>query len=150
MNTPHTLDRAGIAARIPHAGRMCLLHELQAWSAQHVVCRTSSHLDADNPLRDTDGALPAAAAIEYASQAMALHGSLAAAPGRAPQAGFLAAVRGVRLLVPRLDRVDGPLTVTAQSLAGDARQALYRFSVSAADGRLLVDGRATVILDALP
>ena len=76
-----TLDRAGIAARIPHAGSMCLLHALLDWSATTIACSAVSHRDADNPLRDAHG-LPAAAAIEYAAQAMALHGALSPRPAR--------------------------------------------------------------------
>ena len=146
---PTTLDHAGIAARIPHSGRMCLLHALQVWTADDIRCSAISHVDRSNPLR-TEGGLLAPAAIEYAAQAMALHGGLCAPAGSAPTAGFLAAVRSVRLHVPRLDDIPGPLAVSAQLLAGDARQALYSFSLHSAAGALLVQGRATVILNARP
>ena len=146
---PATLDRAGIAARIPHAGAMCLLDHLLAWDEAHIVCRTRSHRDPGNPLRSAGG-LAAPCAIEYAAQAMALHGTLGAAPGTPPTPGFLASVRAVRLHVPWLDRVEGELQVRAERLAGDAGQALYAFSLHRADGTPLVDGRATVILEAPP
>ena len=145
---PATLDRAGIAARVPHAGRMCLLDALLAWSDTRVRCRASGHRDADHPLRTAAG-LPAAAAIEYAAQAMALHGALsseASGTDAPPTPGMLVALRRVRLLVPRLDTVAGALTVDAERLAGDAGQALYAFALRDADDRLLVDGRATVLL----
>jgi predicted hotdog family 3-hydroxylacyl-ACP dehydratase len=147
--SPPTLDAAGIAARIPHSGSMCLLHQLLGWSADSIDCAATSHTDAHNPLRSGAG-LSAANGIEYAAQAMALHGVLSAAEGAAPQAGFLASVRGVRLLVPRLDQVRGPLRIHAQRLAGDATQAMYAFALHDDAGGLLVDGRATVILNALP
>ncbi len=146
---PATLDHDGIAARIPHHGRMCLLQALQAWSPEYVLCTAVSHLSPTNPLR-AGGVLWAACAIEYASQAMALHGVLSAAEGAAPRAGFLASVRAVQLRVPRLDNVPGPLQVAAFRLAGDARQASYRFELHSAAGALLVTGRASVILDAMP
>jgi predicted hotdog family 3-hydroxylacyl-ACP dehydratase len=146
---PSTLDHAGIAARIPHAGRMCLLHSLVSWREDTIRCTAISHHDADNPLRSAAGLL-AANAIEYAAQAMALHGSLSAPTGAPPQAGFLASVRGVRLLVPRLDEVEGALQIDAQRLAGDATQAMYSFSLHSAAGAPLVEGRATVILNAMP
>jgi predicted hotdog family 3-hydroxylacyl-ACP dehydratase len=146
---PRTLDAAGIAARIPHSGRMCLLQRLLDWSDDGIRCSTHSHTDADNPLRGARG-LSAANGIEYAAQAMALHGVLCAAPGAAPQAGFLASVRGVQLHVPRLDEVPGELQVSAQRLAGDSTQAMYAFQLHGAGGALLVEGRATVILNALP
>ncbi len=149
---PATLDHAGIAARVPHSGSMCLLDRLLNWDAGHIRCTATSHRDPANPLRVAGGLL-SAAAIEYASQAMALHGTLSAAaatPGAPPQPGFLAAVRGVKLWVPRLDSVEGDLQISAQRLMGDAQQALYAFTLHDAAGALLVEGRATVILNALP
>lgn len=146
---PATLDHAGIALRVPHAGRMCLLDQLLDWSAEHVHCSATSHQAADNPLRTAAGLL-APTAIEYASQAMALHGGLCAAPGQAPRAGYLASARSVQLHVPRLDTAASPLHVHAQRLMGDGQQAMYRFSVLDAHGTLLVDGRATVVLDGTP
>jgi predicted hotdog family 3-hydroxylacyl-ACP dehydratase len=79
---------------------------------------------------------------------MALHGALCSAAASPPLQGLLASARQVRLHVPRLDDARGPLRVVATRLAGDARQALYRFALSDADGRVLVDGRAAVVLDA--
>jgi len=146
---PATSDHAGIAARVPHAGRMCLLDSLLEWSAEHVVCSASSHGDPSNPLR-TASELMAANAIEYASQAMALHASLCSAPGQPPRANFLASARGVRLHTARLDTASGPLRVSVRREAGNERQARYSFSVHDAAQRLLVDGRTTVVLDGTP
>lgn len=149
MTQPKTLDHAGIAARVPHSGNMCLLGRLVAWSPDRIECRATSHRDNSNPLR-LAGALPAVAAIEYASQAMALHGTLSAAPGSEPVPGFLAAVRSVLQHVARLDDLPGELSVTATKLLGDTRQAQYQFLLADDSGRALVEGRATVILNALP
>lgn len=150
--SPQTLDHAGIAARVPHSGSMCLLGRLVGWTAERIDCRASSHRDTANPLRlpGLQPHLPAVAAIEYASQAMALHGTLSAAPGSPPVPGFLAAVRGVQQHVARLDDIPGELSVTATKLLGDARQAQYQFLLADEAGRVLVEGRATVILNALP
>jgi predicted hotdog family 3-hydroxylacyl-ACP dehydratase len=154
MNMP--LDRAAIEARIPHAGAMCLLESLLDCDEAQIRCRVSSHTDPAHPLRTARG-LPAAAALEIASQAMALHGALNSAPGAlnstpgAPaRAGFLASARDLRLHVALLDDAPGPLAVQATRLAGDTQQALYRFALHDADGQLLAEGRATVILDGLP
>lgn len=146
MNAPATLTRDGIAARIPHSGSMCLLDGLLAWDATRVRCRASSHHDAAHPLRSPGGLL-APVAIEYAAQAMALHGALNAVPGSLPSPGFLVAARKVRLQVARLDDVPGLLIVSATRLAGDERQALYGFELQDESGRLLVDGRASVVLN---
>jgi predicted hotdog family 3-hydroxylacyl-ACP dehydratase len=144
-----TLDHAAIAERVPHAGRMCLLHTLEACDDDSVHCTAVTHGDPQHPLR-TGAGLLAPVAIEYASQAMALHATLAAPAGTPPRAGFLASARGVVCHVARLDTAPSPLHVKATRLLGDARQAQYRFSLSDGRGRLLVEGRATVVLDGQP
>ncbi|WP_284616937.1 hydroxymyristoyl-ACP dehydratase [Aquabacterium humicola] len=149
MNGPQTLDHAGIAARIPHAGRMCLLDALLGWSPERIRCRADSHRATDHPLRSASGLL-APAAIEYAAQAMALHGALIAPVGSPPTPGYLASVRDVQLAVPALDAVPGALIVDAERLAGDERQILYRFDVRDEAGAAVASGRATVVLNALP
>ncbi len=143
---PRTLDAAGIAARIPHAGRMCLLGRLVAWDAEMIHCTATSHGLSDNPLRTATGLL-APAAIEYAAQAMALHGGLLAPDGEPPSAGFLASTRNVRFGVARLDGVIGALQVRARRLSGDARQVLYEFDVSDETNAALAAGRAVVVLN---
>lgn len=149
--SPATLDHAGIAALIPHSGSMCLLDRLAQWDAQRIVCTATNHRDASHPLRTRSG-LMSPCAIEYAAQAMALHGALIGQEaGTAASPGFLASARGVQLYVLRLD--DLPSTETPDELqieatrqSGDARQILYAFQVSHA-GRTLAEGRAAVVLN---
>ncbi len=148
------LDRQWIESRIPHRGSMCLLDEVVEWSADRVRCRTRTHLSADNPMR-ADGRLGIACGIEYAAQAMAVHGVVsheasatpAAALTSTPAAGFLAGVRGVQFLRLRLDDVPGDLICAAVRVAGDSGSALYEFELSGAN-HILLRGRATVMLDA--
>ena len=161
------LNRAWIESRIPHHGRMCLLDEVIAWSGARVSCRSSTHRDPDNPLR-AYGRLGIACGIEYAAQAMAVHGALVSAsssadrgaplapglpaPGSPAAAraapGFLVAVRGVRFHSLRLDDVQGDLICDAVRMAGDATTALYEFELRSEAARLLIDGRATVLFEA--
>ena len=143
------LDRAAIAARIPHQGSMCLLEAVMAWDDSRIECLATSHTDPANPLR-ADGRLGAANGIEYAAQAMAIHGALLAGDGNEdgqPRQGYLTSVRGVTLHAARLDDLPGELIVRAERLSGDANNILYQFSVSHAD-RCLLAGRAAVVLDA--
>ena len=161
------LNRAWIEARIPHQGRMCLLDEVLDWNAQHIRCRTTTHRAPDNPLR-SHGRLGIACGIEYAAQAMALHGALAGgaangaangavdgaesgAPqtiaGRPSRVGLLASVRDVRLMVLRLDDIESDLICEVTHLAGDGLTAMYEFALRDRD-RSLLSGRASVILDA--
>lgn len=145
------LNRAWIEARIPHQGRMCLLDEVLDWDAQHIRCRTATHRAPDNPLRSHDR-LGIACGIEYAAQAMALHGALAVgavetSAARPSRVGLLASVRDVRLIVLRLDDIESDLICEVTHLAGDSLTALYEFALRDRD-RSLLSGRASVILDA--
>lgn len=143
------IDRTWMLAHIPHQGSMCLLERALSWDLQQIHCRADSHRDPANPLRHRAG-LGAVCAIEYAAQAMAVHGAILAASASneaaQPPVGFLASARGVNLHVARLDDQLAPLDIFARRVSGDARSILYEFSVVAAD-RILVDGRAAVIVD---
>jgi predicted hotdog family 3-hydroxylacyl-ACP dehydratase len=139
------IDKAGIARLIPHAGAMCLLDSVLAWDASSIRCSATGHRDADNPLRTGDR-LPVLCGIEYAAQAMAVHGGLSGAAGERPRAGYLASVRNVVCTVDRLDTLEGKLIITAESLMGDDSRVVYRFDVEH-DGRSVLSGRAAVVLD---
>lgn len=141
---------AEIARLIPHQGRMCLLQSVLECSPARIRCRTNSHRDIDHPLA-REGALRSVAAIEYAAQAMALHGALNVREGVIGRPGYIASARDVKLHVARLDTVQGDLFIDAEHLAGNERQVAYRFAVRDEAGQPLVEGRLTVVLDtALP
>ena len=142
------LDRVAIAARIPHQGSMCLLDAVLAWDSGQIHCRASSHRQPDNPLRAAER-LGAACGIEYAAQAMAVHGALLAPEGAPPRPGYLASVRSVQLAVDRLDDLAQDLDIVAERLSGDENNILYHFRVEHA-GDLLLSGRAAVMLVAQP
>ena len=142
-----TIDHVQIAARIPHAGTMCLLDEAVRWDANTIECRAVSHRDPANPLRER-GQLAAVHAIEYAAQAMALHGALVSTGGRRPsRPGYIGAVRAVQLHATRLDDAAGDLTILVERLAGDAGHVLYAVTVCAGE-RALAEGRISVALGA--
>lgn len=145
------LSRTWIEAHIPHQGNMCLLDEVLAWDPDRISCLSSSHRNADNPLR-SHGRLGIGCGVEYAAQAMAVHGALLAGQfsehaRKTPAAGYLAGVRSVRPFVRSLDEVRGELICDAVRVAGDRGTALYEFALSA-EGMPLLTGRAAVILDA--
>ncbi len=144
---PATLDHEGIARHVPHSGRMCLLGQMLACSAEAIHCTASSHHDADNPLLSASGELLAPCAIEYAAQAMALHGALLAGEAGPPRGGYIAAVRKVRFEVPSLHAIEGDLQIHAKRLAGAAGVVSYQFHLDSAAGLRLADGRATVVLE---
>lgn len=143
------LDKAWIAGHIPHHGSMCLLDFVESWDRQRIQCRASSHRAADNPLR-AYGRLGAACGIEYAAQAMAVHGALLAPPDSSrARVGYLVSARGTQLHVSRLDDIAADLLVEATCVMRSENNVLYQFSISAVD-RLLLDGRAAVVLNADP
>jgi predicted hotdog family 3-hydroxylacyl-ACP dehydratase len=156
VNLQQQLGSAWIREHIPHQGRMCLLERVLSWDRQELRCCSGSHRAADHPLR-AHGRLGSACLIEYAAQAVAIHGALlraqeapagahelrrASAP-TPPQeythgsaqalnsgaAGLLASARSVQLAVDRLDGIATDLLIEARRLHSDARSALYAFAV---------------------
>ena len=139
------LNHAEIAARIPHAGKMCLLDSMLSASETDIVCSAVSHRDPDNPLR-SHGRLGAAVATEYAAQAMALHGSIVNTDLGVPaKGGRLINLRQLTLHRARFDDLASPLTVCATRMMGDMANVIYSFEVSA-DDQMIASGRAGVML----
>ncbi|MDO8412834.1 MAG: hydroxymyristoyl-ACP dehydratase [Gallionellaceae bacterium] len=139
------INHAEIARLIPHAGKMCLLDSVSEWDAVKIKCRSRSHLMQDNPLR-TDGQLSALCGIEYAAQAMAVHGGLTGLTDRLPRAGYLASLRDVVCRRSRLDDMEGDLIVEAEQLMADETRVIYQFAVRVGAIEIL-SGRAAVVLD---
>jgi predicted hotdog family 3-hydroxylacyl-ACP dehydratase len=152
-SAPLRLQHDDIAHRIPHQGSMCLLDRVTHWDTSEIRCEASSHWSDHNPLR-AYGRLGASAGIEYAAQAMAVHGALIAETRAStgegihvPQIGYLASIRGVTLHVDRLDHQRDRLTIHAERMSGDANTILYSFTIHAGPA-LLLSGRAAVVLNA--
>jgi len=147
------IGRSRIAELIPHAGAMCLLDRAIHWDAEGIRCIATSHRDPGNPLR-RQGRLNAVCSVEYAAQAMALHGALTAHEGRTPRGGLLASVRDMVLHRAELQDCGDELVIEARRLMGEATRVIYEFSVyesSLGDaGSAIASGRAAVLLDLGP
>lgn len=147
---------------------MSLLETIVEWDQSSICCETRSHLAADNPLR-YKGRLSTLSGIEYAAQAMALHGGLkSAAASQQPEQlhaglvlpasaavmpagarhGYLASVRDAICTVPYLDAVAVALQVRARLLHEEGSRVIYEFELTAANGNetRLLSGRAAVVL----
>jgi predicted hotdog family 3-hydroxylacyl-ACP dehydratase len=136
--------QAEIRTLIPHSGLMCLLDEVTCWDERSIVCISDTHRDPKNPLR-RQGRLSAVHAFEYGAQAAAVHGGLRArAAGTIAPPGYLAALRGARLHVTRLDYIHLPLQICATHLFGDAANTVYEFVLSAATV-VVAEGRVTIV-----
>jgi predicted hotdog family 3-hydroxylacyl-ACP dehydratase len=142
------IDKAAIAELVPHAGTMCLIERVLDWDATGIRCATASHRAADHPMA-RDGRLAAICGVEYAAQAMAIHGRLVGAAAERPRAGYLASLRDVACAADRLDLVTTELRIEAEQLFGDGDSVIYRFALRG-DDRLLLSGRAAVVLVAPP
>jgi predicted hotdog family 3-hydroxylacyl-ACP dehydratase len=138
-----SVGRDAIARLVPHQGAMCLLEEVLEWDDNAIACRAVSHRDPANPLRGAGG-LSAIVGVEYAGQAVAVHGGLTNKSGK-PRVGYLAALRDVVCLVERLDTEPGDLTVRATKVAAESGRVLYDFRVDSG-GRELLKGRLSVVL----
>jgi predicted hotdog family 3-hydroxylacyl-ACP dehydratase len=137
------LNRDAIRELIPHRAPMCLLDTVEYWDVERVVCQTSQHRSLANPLV-ANARLSSIHGIEFAAQAMAVHGSLLRPSGVAPAVGLLVSLRDCVLHCERLDVMDSPLTVEARRITGDNDLMIYGFSVTA--DVLLIEGRASVLL----
>lgn len=122
---------------------MCLLEEVLQWDENAIACRAVSHRDPANPLR-SGGALSAVMGVEYAAQAVAVHGGLSRKAEK-PKKGYLAALRDVECLVERLDTEAGDLIVRATRVAAESGRLLYDFRIESG-GRDLLKGRLSVVL----
>ena len=137
-----SLNREAIARLVPHQGAMCLLEEVLQSDADAIACRATSHRDPRNPLRSASG-LPAIMGVEYAAQAVAVHGGLTSRSEQ--QKGYLAALRDLVCSVERLDDEPDDLVVRATRVAAESGRLLYDFRIEAG-GRELLKGRLSVVL----
>lgn len=139
------IDGERLASLLPHSGTMCLLDSVFSWSDHIIHCRAVSHQNANNPLRDR-GILPIHAGIEYAAQAMAIHGRLSQGKEGELKIGYLVVLTGVDWYCSRLDDFPEALIIVAERLVAANNGSNYRFSLSHQD-TVLLEGQAVVALE---
>jgi predicted hotdog family 3-hydroxylacyl-ACP dehydratase len=140
-------DKQAIAALIPHSGTMCLLDRVIDCSSERIQCTATSHRDPGNPMR-RNGALSAVCGVEYAAQAMALHGALGSGAENRSRQGFLVSLRDTVVGPVTLDNCGPELLIEAHRLFGEGSRVIYEFSLHC-DKRVVLHGRAAVFLDAM-
>jgi predicted hotdog family 3-hydroxylacyl-ACP dehydratase len=129
---------------IPHSFDMCLLGRVESWDEKKIICYSNSHLLATNPLR-REGTLSSVHVLEYAAQAMAVHGGLHdREQGLQMTEGYLAALRDIKLNLCELDKLKAELRIEAKKILSQGGNMIYAFTVSTAEIEL-ASGRATVI-----
>jgi predicted hotdog family 3-hydroxylacyl-ACP dehydratase len=137
------LNQKEIETLIPHSGAMSLLNEVLKWDEDHIVCLANSHRSKHNPLRN-ENALSSVCGVEYAAQAMAVHGALSKSdPDEEPRPGYLASIKNLDLLVSSLDDIESDLVIEAELLMRDKEFLVYQFRVLS-EGLNLLSGRAII------
>ena len=137
------LNQKNIEALIPHSGTMSLLNQVLKWDEGHIRCLANSHRDKHNPLRN-ENILSSVCGVEYAAQAMAVHGALTRQdPKEGPRSGKLASIKNLELLVSRLDDIESDLTIEAKLLMSDKEFFIYQFRIFS-EGRKFLSGRCII------
>ena len=133
-----------LCSLIPHSFDMCLLDHVESWDKDNIVCHSNSHLLETNPLRREES-LSSVHLLEYAAQAMAVHGGLHdREQGVKMTEGYLAALRDVKINLCDLDKLQTELRIEATKILSQGGNMIYSFAVSTT-GTELVSGRATVV-----
>jgi predicted hotdog family 3-hydroxylacyl-ACP dehydratase len=148
---PTALDHAGIEARVPHRGTMCLLERMVAWDDGRIECLAGGHRDPAHPLRSASGLM---AGRRSSTRRRRRRCTAACSPrrrARARRRGYLASAREVRLGAWRLDDLprggDDALRVVAERQAGEPAASSTPFAIEHG-GREIASGRLAVVLDA--
>lgn len=133
-----------LCSLIPHSFDMCLLDHVESWDETNIICHSNSHLLDSNPLRKNNS-LSSVHLLEYAAQAMAVHGGLHdREQGKKMTEGYLAALRDVNINLCEIDKMQSSLRIEANQILSQGGNMIYNFAVST-DNTDLVTGRATVV-----
>jgi len=145
MNNPvPSIDKAAICALIPHAGSMCLLDNVYSFTKDSLLALSDSHRLSDNPLRSAQG-IRSLHGIEYAAQAMAVHGALLD-PASQPREGYIASVRGIKLFCQWLP-MNESIEIEVEHFQGDEQGFTYQFHIQGSmEKQTIITGKITVFL----
>lgn len=144
-----SLTKEELSVFLPHTGAMQLIDLVESWDAATIRCRTRSHRDGTNPLRQ-GGRLDAVTGLEYAAQAMGVHvGLLSRERSTDGLLGYVGGVKDVVLSVDRLDDCPGELTIKASRLFDSGESFMYQFAISSG-GHNMMTGRASIFLKREP
>lgn len=135
------MNQEDIAKLIPHTGNMCLLEKIINWNETTLKAQTYTHLKLDNPLRTNDK-LKSIHGIEYAAQAMAVHGALL---DKKCQNGYIGSIRNVVVNEAYLPTRKSPLDIHVQALMRSKQGFIYNFSLQCTN-QLIISGKITIFL----
>lgn len=138
------IEHDELCSLIPHSFDMCLLDRVEFWDEDKITCYSNSHHLSSNPLR-RESQLSSVHLLEYAAQAMAVHGGLHdREQGKQMTEGYLAALRDVNIELCSVNNVETELKVEANKILSQGGNMIYEFTVTSAKTNL-ASGRATVV-----
>lgn len=138
------IDHEELCSLIPHSFDMCLLDRVESWDENNITCYSQSHQLDTNPLR-RNKTLSSVHLLEYAAQAMAVHGGLHdRKQGIQMTEGYLAALRDIKIDLCDIDSVQEELKIEASKILSQGGNMIYSFTVFTGENAL-VSGRATVV-----
>jgi len=141
------LNSQEIEQRLPHAGKMSLLDKVTYADRLTLSASAVSHLSSDNPLR-FNHKLSSINGIEYAAQAMAIHGFLLSELKQteaSTKTGYIATIRNIDIFTPFFPETESVIKIEVKQLMSDTNGFTYQFHIS--DGKkTLISGKITVFL----
>jgi len=138
------IEHEELCSLIPHSFDMCLLERVESWDENTITCYSNTHQLDNNPLR-RDESLSSVHLLEYAAQAMAVHGGLHdRQQGKQMTAGYLASLRDIKIDLRAIESIDEELKIKATKILSQGGNMIYSFTVFAGKNTL-VSGRATVV-----
>ncbi len=140
MTTGKKINKPEIEKLIPHAGKMCLIDQVECWNQDTIICHSLTHLHPDNPLQ-MNNQLSSIHLLEYGAQSIAIHGGLLR---KAKMPGFLAAIRHAEFFIDRIDNLDTEIIINTKAEVKTDAGAVYEFIIST-NKKILLTSRATVI-----
>ena len=149
--TSQTLSPAAIKDLLPQSGDMLLIAEMKNWSPFEISCTGIAAPAHIHPLsvqaKNGTMKIPASGALEYAAQAIALHGILKARHLQEPPRNtFIAGLQNVEWTSDWLDDRPMPVQIDASAVGGLADGgAKYRFNVTDAALEPVCSGVALVM-----
>ena len=141
------LNRQEIEQRLPHAGKMSLLDTITHADQLTLSASAVSHLNNDNPLR-LNNKLSSINGIEYAAQAMAIHGFLLSElkhTEASAQTAYIATVRNIDIVSPFFPENESVIKIEVEQLMSDTNGFTYQFHISGGK-KVFISGKITVFL----
>lgn len=138
---------SNLYARLPHALDMRLIEEIVSWDKSNIYCQSRLTTAFAHPLQLDDGSFPVICLLEYAAQALALHGLLCTSSNKGIQSASIISCKRLAIASSSITNCDLTIDVSATLRAQSSGAASYRVSVTQGDDNTsLLRGDLMVLL----